>query len=98
MTARPPIAADAVRRPVRVQTGGMSSRAAGGRRAIPNSPFSTPESAREPAETYEVGDQVCHDRHGLGRVIETTGTTEVVADFGSTVRRIALPSAKLTKL
>jgi hypothetical protein len=76
----------------------MSSRAAGGRRAIPNSPFSTPEPAGEPAETFEVGDQVCHDRHGLGRVIEATGTTEVVADFGSTVRRISLPSAKLTKL
>jgi len=75
----------------------MSSRANGGRRFIPNSPFSRDDSA-EAAETYEVGDQVCHDRHGLGRVIEKTGTTEVVADFGSTVRRIPLPSTKLTKL
>ena len=75
----------------------MSSRANGGRRFIPNSPFSTRDEP-EAAETYEVGDQVCHDRHGLGRVIETTGTTEVVADFGSTVRRIPLPSTKLTKL
>jgi hypothetical protein len=74
----------------------MSSRATGGRRFIPNSPFSSPEPAE--AETYEVGDQVCHDRHGLGRVIEKTGTSEVVADFGSTVRRIPLPSTKLTKL
>jgi hypothetical protein len=98
VTARPPIAADPTRRPDGVQTDDMSSRAAGGRRTIPNSPFRTSEAAGEPAETYEVGDQVCHDRHGLGRVIETTGTTEVVADFGSTVRRIALPSAKLTKL
>ena len=76
----------------------MSSRGNGGRRIIPNSPFSTPQPAAEPAETYEVGDQVCHDRHGLGRVIEITGNTELVADFGSTVRRIPLPSAKLTKL
>jgi hypothetical protein len=76
----------------------MSSRANGGRRFIPNSPFSTRDDSAEAAETYEVGDQVCHDRHGLGRVIETTGTTEVVADFGSTVRRIPLPSPKLTKL
>jgi hypothetical protein len=74
----------------------MSSRGTGGRRFIPNSPFSSPEP--EVGETYEVGDQVCHDRHGLGRVIDTKGTTEVVADFGSTVRRIALPSTKLTKL
>jgi len=75
----------------------MSSRGTGGRRFIPNSPFSTSEPA-EPAETFEVGDQVSHDRHGLGRVIEKTGSTELVADFGSTVRRISLPSTKLTKL
>jgi hypothetical protein len=73
----------------------MSSRGTGGRRFIPNSPFSRDEPAE--AETYEVGDQVSHDRHGLGRVIET-GSSEVVADFGSTVRRIPLPSTKLTKL
>ena len=76
----------------------MSSRGTGGRRFIPNSPFSTPDESAEPPETFEVGDQVCHDRHGLGRVIEATGSTEVVADFGSTVRRIPLPSTKLTKL
>jgi len=39
-----------------------------------------------------------HDRHGLGRVIEKTGLHEVVVDFGSTCRRIPLPSTKLTKL
>ena len=81
-----------------VQTEPMSSRGTGGRRFIPNSPFSQPDQPAEAAETYEVGDQVCHDRHGLGRVIETTGSSEVVADFGSTVRRITLPSTKLTKL
>jgi hypothetical protein len=80
-----------------VQTERMSSRATGSRRFIPNSPFASNEPA-EVAETYEVGDQVCHDRHGLGRVIEKTGASELVADFGSTVRRISLPSTKLTKL
>jgi hypothetical protein len=75
----------------------MSSRGTGSRRFIPNSPFASNEPAQE-AETYEVGDQVCHDRHGLGRVIEKTGASELVADFGSTVRRISLPSTKLTKL
>jgi hypothetical protein len=75
----------------------MSSRGTGSRRFIPNSPFTSNEPA-EVAETYEVGDQVCHDRHGLGRVIEANGGSEVVADFGSTVRRIPLPSTKLTKL
>jgi hypothetical protein len=76
----------------------MTSRGAGTRRQIPGSPFSRPVSPAEPDETFAVGDQVCHDRHGLGRVIEITGTTELVADFGSTVRRIPLPSPKLTKL
>ena len=76
----------------------MTTRSAGGRRALPNSPFSSSNASAQPVETYEVGDQVCHDRHGLGRVIETTGTSELVADFGSTVRRIPLPSTKLTKL
>ena len=96
MTSGRPFAARATGGPGRVQTEPMSSRGTGSRRFIPNSPFRAPEPAE--AETYEVGDQVCHDRHGLGRVIETTGSTEVVADFGSTVRRITLPSTKLTKL
>jgi hypothetical protein len=76
----------------------MTSRGTGGRRTLPNSPFGKAEPSAERTETYDVGDQVCHDRHGLGRVIQITGTSELVADFGSTVRRIALPSAKLTKL
>lgn len=81
----------------RVQTGRMSTRSKSTRRVIPGSPFNVPADTG-PAETYEVGDQVCHDRHGLGKVIESTSPQEVVADFGSTVRRIPLPSTKLTKL
>lgn len=75
----------------------MNARATGGRRVIPGSPFNVPDdpSARI---TYEVGDQVCHDRHGLGKVIQADNPAEVVADFGSTVRRIPLPCTRLTKL
>ena len=98
MTTRPPFGARAASSGGRVQTGPMSSRGTGSRRFIPNSPFSTRDDSAEAAETYEVGDQVCHDRHGLGRVIEKNGASELVADFGSTVRRISLPSTKLTKL
>ena len=39
-----------------------------------------------------------HDRHGLGRVVQVSGATELVADFRTTVRRIQLPCAKLDKL
>jgi hypothetical protein len=96
VTADHPNGARAAGRRAWVQTERMSSRATGSRRFIPNSPFSSRDEPAE-AETYEVGDQVSHDRHGLGRVIET-GSSELVADFGSTVRRIPLPSTKLTKL
>lgn len=75
----------------------MNARATGGRRVIPGSPFNRPESL-EASENYEVGDQVCHDRHGLGKVIQASDPAEVVADFGTTVRRIPLPCTKLTKL
>lgn len=76
----------------------MSSRSTSKRRVIPGSPFNTPHGPTGPCDTFEVGDQVCHDRHGLGKVIEADSAYEVVADFGSTVRRIPLPSSKLTKL
>ena len=75
----------------------MNARAAGGRRVIPGSPFNKPADTTQ-HDTYEVGDQVCHDRHGLGKVIQAGNPAEVVADFGSTVRRIPLPCTKLTKL
>ena len=41
---------------------------------------------------------MCHDRHGLGKVLQTGDGSELVADFGTTVRRIQLPCTKLTKL
>ena len=75
----------------------MKARATGGRRVIHGSPFNRPDE-QLPAETFEVGDQVCHDRHGLGKVLQTGDGSELVADFGTTVRRIQLPCTKLTKL
>ncbi len=75
----------------------MNARATTGRRALPSSPFARAEAV-EPGEKYTVGDQVCHDRHGLGKVIQVSEAREVVADFGTTVRRIPLPCGKLTKL
>ena len=74
----------------------MKPRASGQRRVIPGSPFNVPDPG--PGESYDLDDQVVHDRHGLGRVIEKTGDHEVVVNFGSTCRRIPLPSIKLTKL
>jgi hypothetical protein len=76
----------------------MNARTTGARRVIPNSPFNRPVVEAEPGETYQVGDQVCHDRHGLGRVLQVSEGREVVADFGTTVRRMQLPCDKLTKL
>ncbi|GAA4350796.1 hypothetical protein GCM10023145_14040 [Angustibacter luteus] len=77
--------------------GTMNARATGGRRVIPGSPFNRPDDLG-PHETFEVGDQVCHDRHGLGKVLQISDGSELVADFGTTVRRIQLPCTKLTKL
>jgi hypothetical protein len=76
----------------------MSARTSGARRVIPNSPFNRPAAELGPGDTFEVGDQVCHDRHGLGRVLQVIEGREVVADFGTTVRRMQLPCDKLTKL
>ena len=46
----------------------MKPRASGQRRIIPGSPFNVPDPG--PGEAYDIDDQVVHDRHGLGRVIE----------------------------
>jgi predicted RNA-binding protein (virulence factor B family) len=46
---------------------------------------------------FAVGDQVTHDRYGLGRVL---GADEsgVFVDFGTQQERISAPYTKLTKL
>jgi hypothetical protein len=67
------------------------------RRYLPTSPFGPPAAA-PPAEQFAVGDQVTHDKYGLGRVIGVEVDATVVVDFGSCSVRIMTPYAKLTKL
>ena len=43
-------------------------------------------------------DKVTHDKYGLGTVTGVEEGTALLIDFGSHVRRILTPSAKLTKL
>ena len=69
----------------------------GPRRHLATSPFKPPDP-EPPAERFGVGDQVTHDKYGLGTV---TGVEEGIAlliDFGSHVQRILTPSARLSKL
>jgi hypothetical protein len=66
------------------------------RRHLPGSPFAPPAPA-PPAETYDVQDQVTHDKYGLG-VILGVEDHAVLVDFRPQQRRITLPCAKLTKL
>ena len=72
-------------------------RASPGRRYLPGSPFNVPV-VEEPAETYEPGDLVTHDKYGLGSVLEVADQSDVLVDFGPRRVRVALPCAKLFKL
>jgi hypothetical protein len=74
----------------------MKAPRAAARRHLPTSPFKPPEPA-PPAETFTTGDQVTHDKYGLGVVL---GVEEhaVLVDFRPQQRRIPLPCAKLSKL
>ena len=66
------------------------------RRHLPSSPFNNPEVAK--AVDYDDDERVCHDRHGLGRVLRTENES-VVVDFGEgKVVRIARTSERLTPL
>ena len=67
------------------------------RRYLPTSPFKPPPPA-PPAELFEAGELVTHDKYGLGRVVSVEDETALVVDFGSQRVRIATPCAKLTKL
>ena len=66
------------------------------RRYLSSSPFAPPAEVVHP--TYAIGDRVCHDTFGLGRVINVEGTIAVSIDFGSFTRRITLPAARLFAL
>ena len=66
------------------------------RRYLPGSPFNKPPVLR-PVKEFAAGDQVTHDRYGLGRVL-TTDESGVFVDFGTQQERIVAPYSKLTKL
>jgi hypothetical protein len=76
----------------------MNPRSGHVHRRPPGSPFNKPEPEPPPAEVYAVSDRVTHDRYGVGTVTAVVGTAEVTVNFGSEVRRIALPSTKLQRL
>jgi hypothetical protein len=74
----------------------MSAKPAAARRVLPRSPFANPPAAEAPA--YTADDRVCHDRHGLGRVLKVESES-VVVDFGAgNLRRVPRSSSKLVKL
>jgi hypothetical protein len=73
------------------------TRTAATRRHMPTSPFKAPAAPPTP-ETFEVGDMVTDDQHGLGRIIGVEGETAVMVDFGSRQLRIPTPFTKLSKL
>jgi hypothetical protein len=66
------------------------------RRHLSSSPFAPPAEVDHP--TYVVGDRVCHDTFGLGRVIGVESTIAVSIDFGSFTRRVTLPTPRLFAL
>lgn len=48
-------------------------------------------------ENYSVDDRVCHDVHGLGRVV-SVDAHGVTVDFGSSSVRIPSPFSKMERL
>jgi hypothetical protein len=74
----------------------MKASRAAARRYLPRSSFHAAAPVR-PAETLAVGDQLTHDKYGLG-VILSTEDHAVLVDFRPHRRRILLPCAELTKL
>jgi hypothetical protein len=63
---------------------------------LSSSPFLPPVEIDHPR--YAVGERVCHDTFGLGRVIALEGTVAVSVDFGSFTRRVTLPASRLFAL
>lgn len=66
------------------------------RRHLSSSPFPPPAEVEHP--TYAIGQRVCHDTFGLGRVIGVEGGIAVSVDFGSFTRRVTLPTPRLFEL
>jgi len=67
------------------------------RRPLPGSPFNKQPAVPGPVKEFSVHDLVTHDRHGLGRVINTEADA-VLVDFGTVKYRISAPYTKMTKL
>lgn len=65
------------------------------RRHFASSPF---QPQPEPIiEEYTLGDQVCHDTYGVGRVVGEEGVA-VTVDFGTQTVRVSSPFHKMEKL
>lgn len=58
----------------------------------PFEPFTAPD-----VEVFVLDDRVCHDAHGLGKVIGVDAGG-VTVDFSSRTVRVASPFRKMTKL
>lgn len=65
-------------------------------RRLSSSPFAPP--APPASRSYEVGQRVTHDAHGLGRVVNVSGDTAVTVDFGTCTCHFSLPCASLDVL
>lgn len=78
----------------------MPSPATGKRRHLPTSPFNAArEAAQAKVVPIPVGARVCHERHGMGRVVALDGDHAVIVDFGDNQRlRVTLDSPRLEVL
>lgn len=65
------------------------------RKHLASSPFQPPPE--QVIEVYAVGDKVCHDLYGMGRVINAEAHA-VSVDFGAKTVRIPSPYPKLEHL
>ncbi|NGN65261.1 hypothetical protein G5C51_15305 [Streptomyces sp. A7024] len=66
------------------------------RRHLPNSPFKAKATPR--IEDFVVGDRVCHDQYGLGRIVAAEYDIALHVDFGDRQLRITSPYARMHKL
>ena len=66
-----------------------------GRRHLASSPFAPREEV--PVVDYAVGDRVCHDAYGMGRVTSCEAAA-IHVDFGDASRRLVSPYAALEHL
>lgn len=77
----------------------MATSNSGSRPHLKNSPFNAGREAEaRTGDPIPVGEQVSHDRHGLGTVVALDGPN-VIVDFGQgNRRRIPLASPRLERL